>query len=223
MALTDQDTMKLAIDHGAGTCDDDLSFPTDFASTKNPRNAWIHYEYRMQSDASVGVREIRIDNLTGAKYKTNCPNWMNNTRSFSIGGYFRGVYEPWLIDGCTCATSCWGETKQLVAYISDLNNNAFRYFDDMYVDTTWSRVMLCNTSTYPDGTDDSYICEPQIPVTWADGSIEVTVNQGALTTGPAFLYVFDSNNVANGTGYSVTLGEGGPSAVGCTISGGTLR
>lgn len=89
--------------------------------------------------------------------------------------------------------------------IAEGNVNAWRYFDDIYIDTTFQRVMLCNNQTLlADGTD---VCEPQIPSAWADGSITVTVNQGALSAGTNYLFVFDSDNAANGTGYPVTLGN----------------
>jgi len=85
-----------------------------------------------------------------------------------------------------------------------LDDNACRYFDDIYVDTTLSRVMMCNgIGTYASAT----ICEPQIPhTTWNDTTIQITVNQGAIPNGTAYLFVFDSDNVANAIGYSVVLG-----------------
>ena len=105
---------------------------------------------------------------------------------------------------------CLGETVQLFP-------DMFRYLDDVYIDNTLSRVMLCNDETYEDAT----ICEPQIPSAWSGTSITVTVNQGALPDGTAYLFVFDSDNAVNGTGYPVTLGAGSSfSAHGMTIGGG---
>jgi hypothetical protein len=87
-----------------------------------------------------------------------------------------------------------------------LNDDAWRYFDDIYVDHTFSRVMLCNNATYGSAT----VCEPQIPSAWAAGEITVTVNLGKLTDdvgagNPAYLYVFDSNNDVSAS-HEVTLG-----------------
>ncbi len=80
------------------------------------------------------------------------------------------------------------------------NNNAFRLFDDIYVDDTLSRVMLANNSTYESAT----IVEPQPPTAWASGEITVTVNQGRLPDGTAYLFVFDADG--NSSVGSVTVG-----------------
>ena len=77
-----------------------------------------------------------------------------------------------------------------------------RFFDDIYVDSTYSRVMLGNNATYSSCT----ILEPQIPTAWSGTSITVTANLGALTGSTAYLFVFDSTNDANATGVLVTLG-----------------
>lgn len=83
------------------------------------------------------------------------------------------------------------------------NNNAIAAFDDIYVDNSISRAMLCNNATYASAT----ICEPQPITSWADGSITITANQGALTQGSNYLFVYDSANVANGAGYPVSVGD----------------
>lgn len=85
------------------------------------------------------------------------------------------------------------------------HNDAWMYFDDLYVDNTMSRVMLGNASTYTNCT----ILEPQIPSAWSTGEITVEVNLGALTGTTGYLYVFDSTNTCNSTGYTVTLDQEG--------------
>jgi hypothetical protein len=106
----------------------------------------------------------------------------------SIGGYYRH-------------TTCGGTAP-------DLDDDAFRYYDDVYVDTTLSRVMLCDTATYP--TVSTATCEPQIPITWNNSSISARVNLGKLPSqGTAYLFVFDANNNCNSTGFPVTIGGGG--------------
>lgn len=88
-----------------------------------------------------------------------------------------------------------------VAFTDD---RMIRYFDDIYVDTTYSRVMLGNASTIAAST----ILEPQPPTAWATDEITVTVNLGGLpTSGTVYLFVFDSTNTGNATGYAVTIGE----------------
>ena len=76
-------------------------------------------------------------------------------------------------------------------------------FDDIYVDYTFSRFELCNSSTYSSAT----IREVQIPVSWSDTSVNISVNQGAFTDGAsAWLYYIDATNTA-GTGMPVTIGS----------------
>ena len=162
----------------------------------------------METLTNVGsspIRRVLIDNVVGydgATISSCVEDWAPATRSFTMGGYYRRG------DGENIASNYRG------------GRDAYRYFDDLYVDNTFSRVMLCNNATYTSAT----ICEPQIPSAWAAGEITVTVNQGALPNGTAYLFVFDSDNVANTTGYAVTLGgTTPPSATGCTISGGTFK
>lgn len=82
--------------------------------------------------------------------------------------------------------------------------NAFRFFDDVYIDTTFSRIMLCNNVSLANAT----VCEPQIPTAWSDTGATFTVNLGKLTGDLAWVYVFDSTNTANTVGEAVSLVEG---------------
>jgi hypothetical protein len=69
--------------------------------------------------------------------------------------------------------------------------NAWRYFDDIYVDSTFARVVMANSEVY----DDATVVEPQIPSIWSDSSVSVTVNLGMLRDGePMCLFVFDAGN-----------------------------
>ncbi|MEI6704877.1 MAG: hypothetical protein WCL71_15295, partial [Deltaproteobacteria bacterium] len=77
------------------------------------------------------------------------------------------------------------------------------YYDDIYIDNTQSRVMICDASSWSTRTQ----CEVQIPVTWADNSITFTLNTGRFTLGQVvYIYVIDSNGVANTAGYNCKLG-----------------
>ena len=162
-------------------------------------NNWVRLESRISNDQ--GFLHFLIDNHYTAKHE-NRPNWVNNTnissgiRSFSVGGYYR-----YYLNGAGFQ-----------------HNNAFRYFDDIYIDCTLSRVVLANNSNY----DNATIIEPQIPSIWASNgnSITCTVNLGKLPdSGTAYLFVFDADNNHNPTGFPVQIrtstGPGtGPSAPG---------
>ena len=79
----------------------------------------------------------------------------------------------------------------------------WRYFDDAYVDTTLSRVVLADKPVLSQAT----IIENQIPSAWSDGSITATVNLGQFAQGQtAFLIVVDSSGTPSAIGLAVTAG-----------------
>ena len=85
--------------------------------------------------------------------------------------------------------------------------NSWVYYDALYVDDSWHRVILCSSSTWNNCSDS----EIQIPTSWANNSISFVVNQGSLS-GNLYLYVVDGNNVANSSGYSVAGGNPAPNS-----------
>jgi len=85
---------------------------------------------------------------------------------------------------------------------SNLDQDARIWWTDVYMDITPARVMIGNRDTWA-ASDHREIC---IPTAWASGEISVTVNTGSFADKSlAFLYVFDSNNANNATGYPVTI------------------
>src|SRR5437660_1550173 len=77
-----------------------------------------------------------------------------------------------------------------------------RYFADLYMDTTPQRVVLANNVVYAAAT----ITELQIPTSWSDTSIGITVNLGSFSTGQtAYLFVFDSTGTPSASGFPVTV------------------
>lgn len=82
-------------------------------------------------------------------------------------------------------------------------SNYLYWADDVYLDNTWARVMIGNSSTW-DGCTQK---EPQIPSAWNSTNVAVTVNTGAFSTGQTvYLYVIDANGSVNSKGYPVTIG-----------------
>jgi len=154
----------------------------------NPVNDWVHIEERLKVGTG-GFINLVHDNDVG--YWCTCEDPLSvlysgyKPRSYTFGGYRAWVQSPSIL----------------------YSSNDFRYFDDVYLDNTLQRVILCNTDTYPT-TAGSSICEPQIPhTTWNSDTIQVTVNLGRLTGETAYLYVFDANNNHNVDGYPITLDE----------------
>jgi hypothetical protein len=147
-----------------------------------PHGNWVKIEYEASyTNQSNGYAKIWSNGVQGTTY--NGPTDAQSAagkRTDGVGGYAR----------------CYGY---------DTN---WRYFADVYFDTTYSRVELGNGPTYASST----MREMQIPSAWSANSITATVNLGQFTEGQtAYLYVFDSSGVPNSTGYPVTLGGSGSS------------
>ena len=77
----------------------------------------------------------------------------------------------------------------------------WRYFDDVYIDTSLARVVLADKPVLSQAT----VIENQIPSAWSDGSITVTVNLGKFTQGqPVYLFVVDPTGTPSTSGLALT-------------------
>jgi hypothetical protein len=102
-------------------------------------------------------------------------NYGGTRRTISVGGYAR-----------------------MQGYTSN-----WRYFDDVYVDTTLSRVVLADKPVLSQAT----IVENQIPSAWSASSITAQVNLGKFTQGQAaYLFVVDASGTVSATGLALTAG-----------------
>ena len=179
-------TINYSMDNFIGACN-----RTETRTGPNAKNSWVAVEQLW--DSPNGIHELWAWNggsASGRKTYVNnpsgCTNTKNNTRSFSLGGWY-----------CT--------NTNLVESNKRGHQNNFRYFDDIYVDNTFSRVVLANNATYENAT----IVEPQLPSAWNSTSITFTANLGKLPdNGRAYLFVFDSSNRRNQVGFCVPLGNG---------------
>lgn len=169
-----------------------------YAIGNNPLDyGWIRWKRLNQSNDVRGIFNILIDNklITTLKSPVDCltrtgeamdphhASYCDDTRAFLVGGYFRRNDENGVYHG---------------------GNNNFRYFDDIYVDTTWSRVMLADNSNYESAT----IIQPQIPSDWTTNKISCTVNLGKFPEdGEVYLFVFDADNNHNPTGIPLQVGQ----------------
>jgi hypothetical protein len=162
----------------------------EYQTGANAKDGWIAIEQHW--DSPDGRHEVWTWNgkETGSGRKSysdpdnsNCRDRKNNTRSFSVGGWY-----------CT--------NTNLDEDLKRGGKDNFRYFDDLYVDNTFSRVVLANAQNYAEAT----IVEPQIPVAWSEGSIRATLNVGKLPTSQVnYLFVFDSENTSNSTGIPIYI------------------
>jgi len=77
--------------------------------------------------------------------------------------------------------------------------------DNVYVDTTWARVMIGDAATFTSCRN----LDIQIPTQWTEGSVTVVANTPSFSNGArAYLYVFDKDGNVNANGYAVTIGQG---------------
>jgi hypothetical protein len=93
------------------------------------------------------------------------------------------------------------------------NHDYYIYLDDMYIDKSRARVELCSESTWAARAH----CEIQPPTSWSATTAAVTINQGTFTSGTtAYVYLVDSDGVANATGYPVEIGADGGGGETCS-------
>jgi len=76
------------------------------------------------------------------------------------------------------------------------------WVDEVYVDDSWSRVMISDKPLRKEGRK----WEIFVPTAWNRGEIEVTVNAGIFRPGDvAYVFVFDSENQSNEIGYPILI------------------
>jgi len=148
----------------------------------NPKLRWVRYEYEF--DSVDEIQEVFADGKKVFYYDEFRPDCdiPGPKQGFMFGGWF--ALNP---NGEGINEDNRGSQKN------------WRFFDDLYVDTTFSRVVLANNSNYTNAD----IIEPQIPSAWSDSSITVTTNLGNLPAdlNDVYLFVFDSDNNHNSPGY----------------------
>lgn len=172
------------------TCGGAAGYPviTHDTNVPNPLKKWVHTEVRM--DYTGDFYQIINDNVAMVDTELDAEGDCDVRPAVGV--------SPW---GGVSIGGYWREN--LCNNQADLNDDAVRYFDDIYVDTTLSRVVLANQPSYSSAT----IIEPQIPSAWSNTSISVDVNLGRLQdSGGAYLFVFDSGNLRNSIGFPVELG-----------------
>jgi hypothetical protein len=81
------------------------------------------------------------------------------------------------------------------------------WVDNVYVDTTWSRVVLGDASTY--AACRTIALQP--PAAWSDTGVTVTAQTAGFAPGSrAYLYVFNAAGEVNANGFAVTVGASMP-------------
>jgi hypothetical protein len=148
-----------------------------WGSAVNPMaGQWSKVEITVKvSDQSDGYIKIWENGHSVLDYAGVTDTYGGSHRTISVGGYAR-------MQGFT---------------------NNWRYYDDVYLDTTLSRIVLADKPVLSQAT----IVENQIPSAWNDTSITATVNLGKFAQGQAvYLFVVDSTGTPSASGLALTAG-----------------
>lgn len=78
--------------------------------------------------------------------------------------------------------------------------------DDIYLDKSLQRVLLCDKATIEEVRSRGAHCEVQRPVSWSDRKISFDLNLGSFNKEKysAYLYVFDANGDVNVKGWELS-------------------
>jgi hypothetical protein len=149
---------------------------------------WTKEEYRWQLNSAQGVGDGGWKIWMWDANQSSA-NWKSD--SLSAGGTPDNVF---LEDDPSNFTPAW----------------SFAMLDNVYADSSWARVVVGSSPTY----DGSYRREMMIPKTWSTTSITAYFHQGGFANGTtAYVYVCDSNDSCNATGFSIVInGSGGGNA-----------
>ncbi|KAA0890513.1 hypothetical protein [Oryzomonas rubra] len=165
----------------------DVNTSSYISGTTNAGAGNVHFWPSWPAQSTWGRMETIVDSTTPA-FTTGLVGGGYVTLTSSGGmsanlGYVDGI--GWDVDQAVTGGVYWGE---------------------VYIDTTWARVEICDSSTKAASSH----CEIQIPqTTWNDSQLQIQVNQGSFANGStAYLFVVDANNVAS-PGKQITFGSGG--------------
>lgn len=164
-----------------------------FACRDFVANTWATQEFRIQANSSLGAADGKAywdinGNARGtANLTTRCSAYNVDMVTGYVVHFVAANIGSWV-------NPAWSSSNQV-------------WVDDVYVDTTWARVMVCEASTYSSCTRPVV----QIPSAWSDASITVTVNVHNLNSSSSkYLYVFDANGNVNTNGYLLPSQTSGP-------------
>ncbi|EFC36160.1 predicted protein [Naegleria gruberi] len=156
---------------------------------------WVNEEFQYQSNS--------VNEIDGKLHF-----WQDNLRAWNESKRFRFR-----------TTSRPNPFKQV--YQTQVSNgaqiNSFEYFDSLYIDETWHRVLKGNSSVYYNCTKLELI----VPNKWNETTIEGTLRLGEFTDTPLnqlFVYVFDANGVVNSNGFNLAVSNQ-PTSSGLVVVG----
>lgn len=157
-----------------------------------------------------------LDRYTGWRWDTEGDEWVSWAFASELGTAF-GSNTYIFVEGLGATSSDrveksdydavdgtdWGFSSVMLGAASTSNsgNPFFSYLDDLYVDTTFARVEIRDSSIYANATK----CDMFIPETWATGQITGTWHSPSFSTSEtAYVFVVDRFNTPS-AGFAVTI------------------
>lgn len=196
----------------------------------NASSGWLYYTLTREDATSESAGGTNAGDITNYNLET----WNNvellitmSSGQDAADGVVTVIHDCVQQDQKTGLTMFTGTNRfqgiKLGEFIQDLSivgEEAEEHYDDVYIDNTFARVAIGNSSVYANCT----VREMQPPTAWADGEVTVTFNQGAFSLGEQiYIFVIDSSNVAS-SGFPITAGEGSLNMTNlCNGTGGTIK
>ncbi len=168
----------------------------------------IHEEWLIGSESEeflLGWTSYNDDGWTTNNWEFRLGELGGATGAMHIRHLWSGNISEKIFDDVVNRVSQWQFRTVLLgtmmASFTQGGENVEIYIDDVYIDNTWSRVVLGNHPNYSECTN----LEMQLPSAWADGSISITINTGVIQAGEAaWLFVIGrQGRVSNGHQVSI--------------------
>lgn len=164
----------LATSEGDGGPTRVTSFKGIGGADNPPTESWV----REESELYHGTL-----NISNAQFRY----WLNGTLLLNWTHIGADSGDPDLDWGCLGVENFWSQSPSPPV-------NVYAYFDDLYLDRTWARVMIADTNDW----NGAQHREPQIPTAWTSGQIQVQVNRGGFASlNDKYLFVVDSDGTVS--------------------------
>jgi len=170
----------------------------------------IHLGYQGTEGGRTGNPRVSPENTDGALYTDGAPfapeQWLQEEFLYRVSGpdqangtfdYVRDGQNQW--DGSFITRDAAHPNRYETLVFDQVSNGPgpgpyWTYYDDIYVDTTWTRVMVIDAENLAGAT----VREIQIPTSWEEDEIRFTVRVGAISDlSAAFVVVINPDGSQN--------------------------
>ncbi|MBK7189437.1 MAG: hypothetical protein IPH86_12335 [bacterium] len=195
MGSSGVEMFKMAFHSGSGPRINGVNFNNENVADYDGRNWWV-------DGYSIGGISKDVWHLFQFEFRrSSAPLVRDGMIRFSVD---RVIIEE-VFDMMTNDDEDNARTNQIVGFMDTSNSWGYdgantAYFDDFYLNKSLARVEIGNASTYA----TSSIREIQLPSSWSETSIGVTVNTGSFANGTAYLFVIDAGGTQS-AGYQIVI------------------